>query len=197
MVILALGVVIGAGVYGFVKANDINNTLKRVTCSVTIVPDDLLNGNVTASGANFFTGLNMLSQSLTWFNGNLTTINTVLSNFHPGNSNMTNALVNGNNLLTNIKDIDGNTGNGMTAITYGAPISESSTFPGELGTYNTSGMIYAYYTLVKDIVSGVYQLGQDVETYFNVSGTITSSISSAQSSISSLIDQVNNIDTQA
>ena len=123
MVLLAFGIAVGAGVYGFTKAKDITTTLKRVSCSVAVVPDDLLNGNVTADGAAFFTGLNMLSQSLTWFDGNLTSINNVLTKFNSSNSNMTTAISDGTTLMTNIKDTDGNTGNGMTTLTYGAPIS--------------------------------------------------------------------------
>lgn len=162
MVILALGVTIAAGAYGFVKAKSINETMKKVTCSVAIVPDDLLNGNITQSGTNFFTGLNMLSQSLNWFNGNLTAINNILTKFNSSNSNMTTAISNGNTLMTNIKNTDGNTGSGMTAINYGPPISESSSFPGILGTYNTSGLVYNYYTLVQTIVNSITQLGQNV-----------------------------------
>jgi len=56
-------------------------------------------------------------------------------------------------------------------------------------------LIYAYYSLVSGIVNSITQLGQNVETYFNVAAVISSSVSSAQSSISSLVDQISNIDT--
>ena len=121
--ILALLIAIGGASYGFLTADSVNSTIKKMACSFTLAPDDFLNGNVTTSGTQFFTGLNVLSSSLNDFNSNLTQINNILSNFNTSNTNMTTALSNGNTLKTNIKDTDGNTGNGMTPLTYPAPIS--------------------------------------------------------------------------
>jgi archaellum biogenesis protein FlaJ (TadC family) len=65
-----------------------------------------------------------------------------------------------------------------------------------LGSYNTSGLIFTYYSLVSGIVSSLNSLALNVESYFNVSTSISASIASAQSNISSLISQLNNIDSQ-
>lgn len=90
---------------------------------MAIVPDDLLNGNVTSDKQHYFIGLNMLAQSLNWFSGNLTTINNAAAKFNTSNSNMTTAVSDGYLLMNNTKDVDGNTGSGMSSITYGPPIS--------------------------------------------------------------------------
>jgi hypothetical protein len=90
---------------------------------LAIIPDDLINGNVTADKQHYFIGLNMLTQSLNWFSGNITSINNVAAKFNSSNSNMTTAVSDGYLLMNNTKDADGNTGTGMSSINYGPPIS--------------------------------------------------------------------------
>ena len=108
---------------GVISAQSITKTMRSMVCSIAIVPDDFLNGNVTYDGLSFFTGLNMLDQDLSHFDGNLSTINTMLTNFQPSNANMVAADTDGNALMTAVKNVDGNTGSGMTTLSYGAPIS--------------------------------------------------------------------------
>lgn len=117
----------------------------KLGCAGSMIADDLLNGNVTSDGSSYFTGLNMLNTQLGWFSGNLTTITTQLNNFDSANTNVTSALTLGNTLLTNIKNIDGNTGGGMATIAYAAPISANSQFPALLATSTTPGLLLDYY----------------------------------------------------
>jgi hypothetical protein len=55
------------------------------------VPDDLLNGNVTDDASSFFSGLKQIDTQLGYLNGNISSINTTLSNIVPGSTNITNA----------------------------------------------------------------------------------------------------------
>ncbi len=164
-----------------IKAPSVTNAISSISCSIAVVPDDLLNGNVTADGQNFFTGLNMLYQSLSWFDGNLTSINNILTKFDSTNSNMTTVIADGYVLTNSTKNVDGNSGNGMSTLTYGPPISENSQFKSILGTYNTSGLIYDFFALNSEIINSLISLGSNVHTYFQSAGTISSSISTARS----------------
>ena len=101
----------------------VTTTMKNLTCSFAVVPDDLLNGNTTANGSTFFTGINKLSQSLDHFDGNFTDINNIISSFESTNTNMSSSITDGKTLMTNIRDIDSNSGNGMSNLTYGSPIN--------------------------------------------------------------------------
>lgn len=171
-------------------------TVQNFGCSLAIIPDDLINGNVTADKQHYFIGLNMLSQSLNWFSGNITSINNVAAKFNSSNSNMTTAVSDGYLLMNNTKDADGNTGTGMSSINYGPPISQSSIFPTVLGTYATTGLIYTFYSVVKGIVDSLINLGSNVEAYLQIASSLSSSISSANSRIRELISQVQSIDSE-
>lgn len=129
-----------------------------MACAVSLIPDDLLNGNVTSDGSSYFSGLKMLNQQLGEFSGNLTLITNNLKNLNSTNTTISNIKNDGDSLLNSIKNVDGNSGAGMAALNYGAPISESSTFPSVLGTYSTSGLIYAFYTAVSIIQNNILSM---------------------------------------
>lgn len=58
-----------------------------------MIPDDLLNGNVTDDGQSYFSGLNMLNTNLNALNGApLTTLNTEIANFQSTATDMSSAL---------------------------------------------------------------------------------------------------------
>lgn len=48
-------------------------------CSLVVFTDDLLNGNTTADGTSFFTGLNVFQSNLTYLNSTIGTIKTDLN----------------------------------------------------------------------------------------------------------------------
>jgi hypothetical protein len=129
-----------------------------MACAVSLIPDDLLNGNVTSDGSSYFSGLKMLNQQLGEFSGNLTLITNNLKNLNSTNTTISNIKNDGDSLLNSIKNVDGNSGAGMAVLNYGAPISESSTFPSILGTYSTSGLIYAFYTAVSIIQNNILSM---------------------------------------
>lgn len=68
----------------------------------------------------------------------------------------------------------------MSPLNYGAPISQSSIFPSVLGTYSTSGLIYAFYTAVSIVQNNILSMSNQFQSFLNVTGTITSGITSAQ-----------------
>lgn len=156
--------------------------------------DDLLNGNVTADSSSYFLGLNMLSTQLGWFSGNMTTITTQLNNFDSTNTNVSSALTSGNTLLANIKNIDGSSGSGMSAISYSAPISANSIFPSLLATFNTPGLLKDYYIGPETVVGKLKAISDNVHSFLQASSSITGGVSSLQSQLSSPINTVNSID---
>lgn len=54
----ALGMVLIVSILGLAQSANVETTLKASGCSVAILLDDILNGNVTQSGSGFFAGLN-------------------------------------------------------------------------------------------------------------------------------------------
>lgn len=155
---LALLLIISISVYGFLTVNNVGKAFQNMGCSLAIFTDDLLNGNVTADGTSFFTGLNVFSTSLTSLSGNLTNIQgnlTDLSNLASGTT-----YTDVNNLLTvqnnYIKKIPDNAGTGSMSLTYSTPINSASTtgtltssFVNILGTWSTSStLVYNLYASV-------------------------------------------------
>ena len=57
---------------GFVHTTNVKGRFISLQCSVAIFTDDILNGNVTTSGTEFFAGLTKLSSSISDISGNLT-----------------------------------------------------------------------------------------------------------------------------
>jgi len=118
----------------------------------------------------------------------------LITNFNNSNTNITNSLNSGATLLGNLINVDGNSGNGMLPISYNNPISITSTFPSILGSYNTNGLIYDYYTIIKNIIASIESLANNSNDYLDSSTIISAAITSSMSSITSLIDQLSSID---
>lgn len=81
----------------------------------------------------------------------------------------------------------------MTAISYNA--SANSNFPSILGSYTTSGLIYNYYSGVKSYISTITSLGTNTDTYLASAAGIQAAITSSQSTLTSMISKVNDLDT--
>ena len=82
---------IGACVAGFSQSQIITDSIGNMNCAKSIMLDDLLNGNVTDDASSFFSGLKQIDTQLGYLNGNISSINTTLSNIVPGSTNITNA----------------------------------------------------------------------------------------------------------
>lgn len=56
---------------GFINTTDISTNFTGLQCSLSMFTDDVLNGNVTDAGTQFFTGLSKLSSSIASLDTNL------------------------------------------------------------------------------------------------------------------------------
>ena len=64
------------------KVSSFGPAFTNLGCSASIFVDDVLNGNVTSSGTSFFTGLNTLYNQLTNLDGNLSFIDSKLTDLN-------------------------------------------------------------------------------------------------------------------
>ena len=85
-------------------------SIDAVSCSSSIILDDIINGNVTTDGQSFFLGLTQLDSQLANLDGNLTTINSSMTNLKSSSANITTVHTAGTNALTNIAKIPNNVG---------------------------------------------------------------------------------------
>ena len=99
---------------GLTEASSLSSSLTSAACAASIIPDDMLNGNISNSGTSYFSGLVTLNTQFGYFAGNLSSvivpaINDLTDN--SSNSAMSTAISDGQAALNSIKLIsDGNTG---------------------------------------------------------------------------------------
>jgi tetrahydromethanopterin S-methyltransferase subunit B len=178
-------------------------------CAISIFIDDLLNGNVTANGTGFFTGLNVFSSSLTYLNNNLTDINTYLADL--SNTAAGNTYTDVQNLIaveTDIKKIPDGLGTGSLSLNYNTPINQgaltatattgtlASSFISTLGTYGTAdslvSKLYLSVYTTRLIMEGIKNNSNSFST---ATGTIGGQISTMQTTINSLVTDISNMDS--
>lgn len=164
---------------------------------MSMLPDDLLNGNVTEDGTAFFTGLSTMQTLFGDLSTNLISINTTLTAFGSAGAVMSPILTD-TALLTAIQGIDLNAGAGVTLWTYAPPISQASTFPTIMGTFSSSGMIYEYYTLVQGFIASYASTATQIDSFLTGSNDIQTGITAMNSYLASLnsnFDWLINIDS--
>ena len=167
--IVALLLCIGACIAGFSQSQLISNSIGNINCATSIMLDDIINGNVTEDASSFFSGLKQIDTQLGYLEGNLSSINTTLSNIVPGSTNISNSQTAADNALTAIAKIPNNVdaGGNMNDITYNTPFTSSSTtgtitstFPSVLGSSTTNGYVGTLYNLLtkaKDMITVISQ----------------------------------------
>lgn len=75
VLLLALGLILAAGVVGLSKSKDIQTTIEAVGCSVSVALDDIINGNTTSTG-KFFIGIRTLAKKIDTIKTSLTNVQT-------------------------------------------------------------------------------------------------------------------------
>lgn len=199
--IIACLVCIGACIAGFTQSSQAATAITNVACSLSIVTDDLLNGNVTDDNSSFFVGLNSISTQLYYLKNNISQIDTAMSNVATNNSNMTNAVTAANNAMNAIQAIPLNGGSGEMALTYSTPLNSaspsttiSSNFPSILGSTTTSGLVYAAYTIVSSTKAALVAIGAAATNFKNQIGTFNASVASVQNSVLTFANQISSVD---
>jgi hypothetical protein len=143
---------------------------------MSIILDDLMNGNVTNSGSSFFAGLKEINNQLGHLNGNLTSINSTMATIIPSSGNISTTITRGNTALSNIQKIpnNANSGGNMANIAYNTPFTSSSPtgtinsiFPSILGSSNTGGLIETMYKLVEASIVSITVISQSALDFNN------------------------------
>jgi hypothetical protein len=163
-----------------------------------MIPDDLLNGNVTDDGQSYFSGLNMLNTNLNALvGGALTTLNSAVASFQSTSGSMTTAISSLNTLLTSITNSDGYGGVGVTTITYAANVnSQVALFPSIMGRSTTGGKLKTYYDQIVQFKTQIMGISAKADAYATGSGGITAGITSATGIISPILTSVSDLDQQ-
>lgn len=181
-------------------------------CSTAIFVDDLLNGNVTSNGSDFFTGLNTLSSKLNDLNGNLTNINTNFSDLTgatPGTGlGQSQSLLAYNNVdavRTDIKEIPIGASapyeinwfymNDISA--SGGPTGGSTVplFKSVLGIFsNSSTVVGGLYTAVDKIATFISDARSEATSFSGSFGTVSGQMANIQSNITTIVNSIQDVD---
>jgi hypothetical protein len=194
----------------------IPKAMNSMSCASSIILDDIINGNVTSSGSNFFLGLKQLDTQLGNLNGNLTTINNSMSNLQPSSANMTAVTTAASNALSDTAKIPNNVnaGGNMNAIAYSTPLNSGSTtgtinsiFPGLLGSSNTGGYVGSLYTTINSVLTIINNISSTASNFVSEVNNFQSSVGSLRTTVqnftnftvdmdNSLYSTLNTVDTQ-
>lgn len=181
-------------------------------CSTAIFVDDLLNGNVTSNGSDFFTGLNTLSSKLTDLNGNLTNINGNFSDLtgstpgtSPGQSQSLLAYNNVDAVRTSTKEIPIGASapyeinwfymNDISA--SGGPTGGSTVplFKSVLGIFsNSSTVVGGLYTAVDKIATFISDARSEASSFSGSLPTVSGQMANIQSNISTIVNSIQDVD---
>lgn len=120
--ILLLLLIIIVSAIGLSKTTTFKKGINDLQCSTAIMFDDIVNGNVTADGSNFFIGVTNLVQSINDLSGNMTTISTQIGNLDSG---LTTVVSNLNTAKNDIQLVPkNNAGDGNAEIKYFSKIND-------------------------------------------------------------------------
>lgn len=138
---------------GLTETLSVGDSIQKAGCAAAIVPDDVLYGNITTSGNQFFTGFYNISSEIGQLQGNLDNIANNFSTLMPGSSDPT--MDNVFALCQAAKDdttkISSNDSQGSPlVVTYQTPLNSQSPnssiasfFPDVLGSVSTqSGIVW-------------------------------------------------------
>lgn len=165
-----------------------------MACSISMIPDDLLNGNVTNDGNSYFSGILTLKNNLNSFSTNSGTINAQLPAFNT--ASMATTMTSLTNLLNQIQVMDVLSVTTSTTIQYGAIVgSQTSTFPTTYGSYNTGGLLQSYYNYVNNLKTSLATISTNVDAYL-ATAAITTSITNAITQLDPIINMLTPLDGQ-
>jgi len=193
-----------AGALGVSKAKDISDTIETVGCSVSIMFDDILNGNVTENG-KYFVGLQPLAARIYDLSGQLTAINTSLDSVTTAANNANSAYGTASTAISIIPN--GTAGQRSDPIVYLSPFDLSaattnlqSNLPADLGSTNAADSatpLYISYAGIAAIQQGITQVAtnaQNVKT--SMGGSFGSTLLTVQQTILDIAKTVFSVNDQ-
>lgn len=189
------------------KVSSFGPAFTNLGCSTSIFVDDVLNGNVTSSGTSFFTGLNTLYNQLTNLDGNLSFIDSKLTDLNTTSSSKSyDALSYVTTSMTNVQKIPDTASPYVLNLKYPNPIdtayspaptlSVDSLFKDVLGSYsNSNSLVGGLYTLLKTISDLITNARSNAATFKSNLSSVNSAVASIKNSISSIISSVTKMDS--
>lgn len=192
--ILALLLAIAASAYGFTTAAGLGKGTRDLSCSTSMLIDDILNGNVTTDGKSFFVGMNQLLAQIGVINNQMGTINTQMKKLGVNDvtSQMKSYLQHGTDAKNAIDLIPTGVAGGSLSFTYGTPLNAipttgtiTSNFGTVLGSTSSggSGIVGALFNAVESGKGVLNAIATAADGFVASSGSFTSSVSQVTSTI--------------
>jgi hypothetical protein len=186
---------------GFVHTTNLKGTFGGIQCSISIFTDDILNGNVTSSGKEFFAGLTTLSSSIASIDGNLTDLKgnmSALGGTAAGIGANTQTAI---NTITSVRNIEVANIFGTFDPSYTSPIIGSggsaltSTFKADLGPHTTTGTLtqklYASFT---EVITNLTAIKTMASNFGSAAGVSTASLNSMKTTVDDLVTNLKDMD---
>lgn len=189
---MALSLILAAGAVGLSKSKDVQTTIEAVGCSVSIILDDVINGNVTDSG-KFFVGIRTLAKKIDTIKVSLNNVQTRFNSLSSVITAYSNAYT---TVRTSIDIIPSNSaGNRAAALNYNTPMDGTSaasllasTFPADLGSTNAADTftpLYIAYDGLSQIHTPINQILTQVASVTGFTpATFTSVLDQAKTIVS-------------
>ncbi len=164
--------------------------------------DDIVNGNVTADGTGFFTGVTMLVQSINNLSTNMATINSSINDL---NGNISGVVTNLATAKSDIQLVPNNANaDGNAVITYNTKISDTfgstsgttpSLFVAILGSSNNGGIIGSIYSSISATYDTLNGIKSSSGAFTSGASGFTSAVGSMTSDLTNVQNQINNLDS--
>jgi hypothetical protein len=185
--ILLLLLIIIVSAMGISKAGTFKEGLGDIQCSLSMMLDDVVNGNLTTTG-KYFIGVEPLITQITTLNSNVNTVNSSMNSLNTTLSGLGGIFL---TMADNVKKLPDGLGTGLAPIIYKGDIGTAgastpitsvlvdvlgdSTNPGSVvgGLYPTLSSLG---TLLNDIKAGSDSFGSQISSFTGQIGAITSDL---------------------
>jgi len=202
LILLLLLIIIVCAI-GLAKASTFKNGIEDLQCSTAILFDDIVNGNVTADGSAFFTGVSVMVSTINDLNTNINDISNNMTNLNNGLTTIVNDM---NTALGNIQQVpQGVASGGNAVIDYASKINEpfgsttqgtvSSAFVTALGSSSTGGIIGTIYSTIQTGYNTLSGIKSSAAAFASGAAGFSSSVGSITSDLNNVQTQINNINT--
>ena len=178
-----------------------------LACAIAIIPDDILNGNVTEDNASFFTGLNEFSNQLSNLQSNLTYLQGQFSDLaDTTGGSTTQGYV---DAVTAVRDSvsyipKGSSTTGKMTLDYNNPINTggsgtyTSSFVNILGEHSdSSSLVATWYNVLEAAYTSMQTIKANAGVFDSQVATINAEIPSIQTTVDSLKTDMQDLENNA
>ena len=176
--------------------------MNDLQCATAIAFDDIVNGNVTKNGQNFFIGVNQLITEINALSTNMGSISTQLGNLGTGLGTVVTDLGIARDDIRKVPNnvvLDGN-----VALVYNGKINDptasattpiTSLFATVLGSSNNGGIIGGFYSAMDSTYTTLNSIKSNSNSFSSGSASFNSAIGGITSSLGTLQTQVTDLDS--